>query len=361
MAVPAYDPKELNVAFEIPGFGNGPPTPVYSFPMTPREATKSLFKREAVWQITGMLEQKTFGPKVNPDNVARAFVFDGSGMRPMSEGGGKDMFGIEWEYVQQVGGSIVRPGNPFMADANEWYDKLVWPDIETWDWEAATKYNEEFLKTDNYVICYFMNGWYERLISFMDFEAAIMAIFDEDQQDAVKALFDKLSDLYIKIIDKYLVYFPQIDGFCFHDDWGAQKDTFFSPATCEEMIVPYMRKVTDYIHSKGKFCDLHSCGQLMKQIPNIIKAGWDSWSGQLINDTQKIYELYGDKLIVGVAPDSIDPATATEEELRAAARAYADKFCDPKKPSMLNFYSSYVLRGAYREELYVSSRQNYSK
>jgi hypothetical protein len=29
------------------------------------------------------------------------------------------MFGIEWEYVPQVGGSMVRPGKPFVEDANE--------------------------------------------------------------------------------------------------------------------------------------------------------------------------------------------------------------------------------------------------
>ena len=60
--------------------------------------------------------------------------------------------------------------------------------------------------------------------------------------------------------------------------------------------------VTDFLHSKGKFCDLHSCGQNMKQVPNMIKAGWDSWCPQAMNDTAKEYELYGDKIIIGVMP-----------------------------------------------------------
>jgi hypothetical protein len=140
-----------------------------------------------------------------------------------------------------------------------------------------------------------LNGWYERLISFMDFEGAVVAMIDEDQTQAVKDLFDKLSDLYIRILDKYLSYFPQIDAICFHDDWGSQKETFFSPDTVEEMIVPYMRRVTDYLHSKGKFCDLHSCGQLFKQVPNMIAAaGIHGTPGN--EDTHKIYELYGDEI-----------------------------------------------------------------
>jgi hypothetical protein len=358
MTIPKFDPKELNVVSETPGgFGAGM-TPVFDFPVTPKEAYIALYKREPLWQITA-LEQLTFCPGVNPDNVARAFVIDGSGMVPAT-GGVRDMFGIEWEFVPQVGGSIVRPGKPFLADANEWRDKLVWPDINTWDWEGAAKANEKYLDTDKFVSCCFMNGWYERLISFMDFEGAAVAMIDEDQKDAVKALFDRLSDLYIGICDKYLTYFPQIDGFLIHDDWGAQKETFFSPATAEEMIVPYMRRLTDYLHSKGWFCELHSCGQLLRQVPNMIAAGWDSWVGQPINDTQKIYELYGDRLIVGVVPDPVD-MSASEREQRAAAKAYADKYCDPKKPSMFNYYGSGVLTRAYREELYKQSRISYSK
>jgi len=359
MAIPKFDRKELTVASEIPGFFGGPPTPVYNFPVKPKEAYIALYKRQPIWQITA-LEQKFFIPRINPDNVARAFVFDGSGMA-MGEGGGKDMFGIEWEYIAQVGGSMVRPGKPLLEDANEWHDKLVWPDIDAWDWEGAVKENEQYLSSDNLIVCVLMNGWYERLISFMDFEGAAMAMIDEDQTDAVKELFDKLSDLYIRIIDKYLKYFPQIGVFNIHDDWGSQRETFFSPAVAAEMIVPYMRKVTDHLHSIGKFCEFHSCGHLTKQIPNMIAAGWDLWNGQAMNDTRMIYEQYGDKIIIGVNHNLTDPDSLSEDELRAAARDYADKFCKPDKPSILNFGSSMRVPDAFREELYIRSRENYSR
>ena len=360
MAVPAFDPKELEVVAELPSrFGFGPPTPIYSYPVAPKDAQVALYKKEPIWQIMGV-EQKLFVPKVNPDNVARAFVIDGSGMG-FGEGGGKDLFGIEWEYVPQAGGSMVRPGKPFLSDANEWYDKVVWPDIDAWDWEESEKVNKEYLDTDSFIMAWLMNGWYERLISFMDFEGAIMAMVDEDQTDAVKAFFDKLSDFYIKLIDKHLLHFPQIGGFSIHDDWGSQKETFFSPAVAEEMIVPYMKKVTDHLHSKGRYADFHSCGQLMKQIPNMIAAGWDTWGGQPMNDSQKIYELYGDKILIGVIPDPFDPETTSEEDQRAAARAYAEKFCRRDKPSYLNTYGMAMLTPAFREELYKCSRLNYSK
>ena len=356
--IPKFDPKELEVVGKMPSYMGGYEIPIFKYPVTPKEAFKSALARKPYWQINQATEGLIFTPKCNPDNIARGFVFDGTRTPPT---GGIDMFGIEWEYVPKVGGSMVRPGKPYISDASELPEKVVWPNIDEWEWEESAKANEQYLATSQFNMCWFLNGWYERLISFMDFEGAIMAIFDEDSQPYVKDFFDRLSDLYIRIFEKYLEYFPQIDGFCIHDDWGSQKETFFSPAVVEEMIVPYMRRVTDFLHSKGKYCELHSCGQLLKQVPNMIKAGWDAWNPQLMNDTQKIYELYGDKIMIGVLPEDFDPETTSEEEQRRLAREYADKFCRPDKPSFFNFSGIKYLTPAFREELYKQSRINYSK
>ena len=360
MSIP-FDPSELKVVSEIPSFFGGPGTPVYNFPVTPREAFAGMLSRKPVWEPTN-IETCLLCPAIIPDNIARAMVFDGTTFNNRTDGGGKDMFGVEWEYVPQVGGSMVRPGNPLMEDANEWREKIVWPDIDSWDWEGSAKIaNEKYLQTDKFVNFWFMTGWFERLISFMEFDGAIMAMVDEDQKDAVKELFDKLTDLYIRIFDKCLTYYPRIDGFLIHDDWGAQRETFFSPAVCEDMIVPYMKRVTDYIHSKGKTAELHSCGQILKQVPNMIAAGWDCWQPQPMNDIRKIYELYGDKIVIAVMPDQFDPKTTSEEEQRALARKFADEYCSPEKPSYLRFSAAPLLTPAFREELYIQSRKNYGK
>lgn len=367
MSIPKFDSKELTVIGEAPNIIGGPGTPIYSFPIDPKEAVKALFKKKPLWQVMiGLgVEFMPFNPGCNPDNVARAMVFDGTFIPGVSNlVGGKDMFGIEWEYVPSAGGSMVRPGKPFIEDANDISKKVKWPDIDRWDWEGAKKASEMYLGTSNCNYVMILNGFYERLISFMDFEGAIMALIDEDQSDAVKDFFDQLSDLYIRILDKYFTYFPQIDIIDLHDDWGGQKDTFFSPTVVEEMIVPYMRKVTDFVHSRGKLIDFHSCGNNIKQVPNMIAAGFDAWTPQAMNDTRKIYELYGDKILIGVMPDLYDVKSSTEEEQRAHARAYANEFCKPEKPSFLNMYAGYgydILTNAFREELYKQSRINYSK
>jgi hypothetical protein len=356
MSVPKFDPKELKVVSEIPPFFPGAPsTPVYDFPATPKEAYAAAYKREPIWAISGM-ESGFFCPSVYPDNVARGLIIEGFPTDP-SKFGGKDMFGIEWVFVPTAGGSMVRPGKPFLNNANEWKEKLVWPDIDKWDWEGSAKANEGFLNGvygKNLVFHWIMNGYFERLISFMDFEGAAVAMIDEDQQDAVKELFQKLTDLYIKVIDKFVQHF-HAEAFCVHDDWGSQMAPFFSPAVTAEIIVPAMRRLTDYAHSKGIWMDFHSCGHIEQQVPNMIAAGWDSWSGMPMNDTLGLYKKYGDKILIGLVPPQFAPDTP-EAEQRAAAKKFVEEYCSADKPCLVNMYGSAVLTPAYREELYKQSR-----
>jgi hypothetical protein len=358
MTIPRFDPRELKVIQEIPSaFPDFPSAPMYDFPVPPKEAYKALLRRHPIWTLTGV-ESIFFTPSVYPDNVARGFVIEA--VPPdRSTYGGKDIFGIEWVYVEQVGGSIVRPGNPFLSSANEWKEKLVWPDIDNWDWEGSARLNESLINGDQILSCWIMNGYFERLISFMDFEGAAVAMIDEEQQDAVKELFEALTDLYIRIVDKYIAHF-KAEAFYVHDDWGSQMAPFFSPAVTKELIVPAMRRLTDHIHTRGALVEFHSCGHIEQQVPNMIAAGWDSWSGMAMNDTQGLYEKYGDQIIIGVMPDQFEPG-ADEETQRKMARDFVNHFCNPQKPCIVNWNASAILTPAYREELYKQSRIRFAE
>lgn len=356
MSNPKFNEKELeNTVAETGMFGA---IPRYNYPVTPKEAYRAMLDHKPIWQTTGV-ESMLFTPMCYPDNIARAFIFEGRPFNP-ADGGGKDMFGIEWEYIPVAGGSMVRPGKPFLEDVDEWYDKVVWPNPDEWDWAGTAEANKEYLNTDKFITFWIMNGWFERLISFMEFEGAIMAMADEDYQEDVIKLFDKLSDLYIKVVDKVAEYFPQVDAICCHDDWGSQKETFFSPALVEKVIVPAMKKVTDRIHEKGMYAELHSCGQIYKQVPNIIKAGWDYWNPQPMNDTEKIYDEYGDKLVIGVIPKMSTAEEADEATQIAEADAFVKKYCsDPNKTVTINKTSGRGMTPAFARELYKASRIAY--
>jgi len=372
--VPKFDPKELELR-DTTVFGR--PAKEYSYPLTKRQLFNELKKGEPWWMPYQLYGCNIFCPHIIPDVIARGFVYEVAFPEYASQDkkGGLDMFGIDWEWVEQVGGSMVRPGIPFMEDADEWYDKVVWPDVDSWDWEGCAKANENFLSDDNTNQIWFFSGYFERLISLMEFENALMAIFDEDYQEDVDAFFTKLTDLYIDIFDHIFKYFPKVNAVFFHDDWGSQKETFFSPALVEKMIVPHMKRLTDFLHEHDCFCELHSCGNNYKQVPNMIKAGWDLWAPQLMCDSNKIYDDFGDQITIATFPMNLPEDVMSkgsdeeklaafeahpEEEQRAIAREFARRVNKPGKPSALNAYAFRYLTPAFLEELYIETRKIYS-
>jgi hypothetical protein len=336
-----------------------PPSPKYNTPITPRENVNRFFRKGgALWTPCGG-DIVTIIPKILPDNPARAFVFD---LEPfdMKEAGGKDFFGIEWEYIPQVGGSMVRPGKgALLEDVNDWEKVIKFPNLDDYDWEGSSKRLKEVTEAGRAVSIWVMNGLFERLISFMEFENAALALIDEDQKDAVHALFSKLCDFYDDMFRRFKKYY-NADGIYFHDDWGSQRAPFFSLDVCREMIVPYLKRVCDTCHELGMYLDLHSCGFNELLVPAMIEAGVDVWSGQTMNDRVKMLKLYGDKIKLNIAPDPVMPQPgATKEEMEQAAKESLDKFIDTYGPYLDSILVSGMgsLPGMY-ERIYTLTRKN---
>ena len=363
MTIPAFDEAEMRVVRTIPKPAFLPEINLYGYPYSTREAVASVYERRPAWQVLGM-EMKEFCPIIIPDNVARGFVWETQSIDNLTQAGGKDMFGVEWVYVPSAMGSMEKPGVPHLLDdVNDWPDVIEFPDVDAWDWQGSAKLNNgTYLTDETFNRMWFFTGYFERLISFMGFENASVAMIDPDQQEAVKSLFEHLTDLYISILDHAMDVYEHIDGVYLHDDWGSARDTFFAPSCIAETTVEPMRRFTDHAKQLGLHTELHSCGSNFKQVPNMIAAGWEMWNPQgNVNDAHALYEQYGDKIVLAVKPDDFDVEHSTEEEQRQAARAYAEAFCNPDRPTMFSFIDGgRYLTSAFQEELYRVSRQRYS-
>lgn len=320
-----FDPKEIENAKIIEGRG-GRKISVFASPITPRENFRRALRHEAMWMPSAFDKGGALN-EIIPDNPAR--------MR-----GGLDMFGIYWEFVPRAGGSIVRPGNPTLTDITKWREIIKFPDVDSWDWEGQVEAERQNLKEDQkFVFFTILTGYFERLISFMDFGPAAYTLMNRKVKQDVKDLMDALANLWIDIVDHvYKYYGDLVDGITLHDDWGAQDGPFFNERVVREMIVPYMRKVTDHIHSLGYVTNLHSCGKVEKLVPCMIEAGFDCWDGMAINDYHMLYELYGDKILMNV-PANDYPADADEETKKEWAAKFVEEFANKNKPAALSFYN----------------------
>ena len=191
--------SELEIIGEIPGIFGRPGTPIRNTPVSPRENMAALYYDKKPYWLPVSLESRMFSSQLYSTRLSR-----GSGKDQT------DVFGIEWEYVPAVGGSIVRPGSPFLEDVNEWKEKVIIPDVESWPWKEEAK--EVKLDPRFSHEMSFVNGfWFERLISFMDFMPAAMALIDEDQTDAIKELFQATTDMACKLVDIFCENYPFLD------------------------------------------------------------------------------------------------------------------------------------------------------
>ncbi len=356
----AFDEKELRVIRREKNFMGGEIL-IYNTPISLKEGFISAMRDKNPWWIPNGSEQVLFCPSVIPDHIARGFCFEAVPV-PREQFGGRDMFGVEWEFIDVAGGSMVKPGAPLLEDANDWKDVIHFPDIDSWDWAGSGERNREYLSGDKANVMTLLNGcWFERLISFMDFEGAAMALMDEDQEDAMKELIHEMTSLYIRIIDKACSVY-NLDGFTIHDDWGSQMAPFFSEKVARTFFLPEMKRLVDHVHQKNLFIELHSCGHLVKRCNIFVEAGFDAWSPMPMNDTASLFETYGDKIVIAVINDKPFPPDASEEEQRACARAFAQRFCKPGKTVSFSFYNNpNQSTQAFQKELYKASRELYSK
>ena len=319
-----FSEDELRVIGEYPGpFPGMPALPRYNTPISPAENYELIINGERPLWLPGMNDINMIMGTFLPDNQAR--------MK-----GGKDFFGLEWVFVPVATGATRKPGTPYITDMNTWKEKIQFPDLDRYEWETL----KESIKPEDDRVPFvtILNGIFERLISFMDFDGAAMALIDEDQEDAILEFFDVQADFYCKLVDKYVAHGnPRIISF--HDDWGSQRAPFFSPATVKKMILPSLKKVLSHIHSKGVFVDMHSCGKNEMLAPIYIEAGVQSWTPQPMNDQKMLYDNYGDRLLLGVTPPNIDPQ-ASEEELYAGLKDWVEYFCRPGKPPVSIFSMS---------------------
>jgi len=356
--VPFNREVEMQVVGEYRSlFPGAPGLPRLNTPISPRENLRRLFEeKDPLWMPSGR-DYFTLIPRIIPDNVARGFVFDVEPLDLRTEAGGKDFFGVDWVYVEKVGGSMVRPGSPKVPDINRWEDYIKFPDLDSLDWEGSAEKHREFLNTDRMNLVWVMNGLFERLISFMDFENAALAMIDEEQQEGVHRLFDALCGFYDKLIEKYRTYY-NADIILFHDDWGSQRAPFFSLSTVREMLVPYLSRIVESCHKRGMYLELHSCGKNEMLAPAMIEAGVDAWTPQPMNDRHMLIEKYGDKLIIGVQLQI--PMDASEEDTINCVKSFVEEYGKYKNviAGMLAMGPNQAV--AYKT-LYELTRQLYSK
>ena len=108
------------------------------------------------------------------------------------------------------------------------------------------------------------------------------------------------------------------------DDWGSQRDMLFSPSIWRELIYPNLKRVIDYVHSRGAFVSLHSDGCIGKVCDELAELGIDvlhPWQESAGMSYDLYLSQYADRFAIlgGVCVQTalgILPRERLEEEIR---------------------------------------------
>lgn len=108
---------------------------------------------------------------------------------------------------------------------------------------------------------------------------------------------------------------------------GFKTGTFLSPDTLRRLTFPWHKRVCDAAHGHGKVALLHSCGNLVSVIRDIIDSGYDgkhSFEDAISPSIFELNEMFGDRicLLGGVDVDFL--CRADESALRARVRKMID-------------------------------------
>ena len=351
MARPKFSPEELQPTGEFypvsptmlanmpPFFPPMPPEPVLNLPITPDANLKLLAAgKKPYWIPNGGFaggDVASFFPRISSDNIACRNVSDGGPAMDFSGFGDtmkSDWFDMVWDITGSTGASV-RPGNPRIPDITHWEDYVSMPDLSGLDWAGMAEMNREFLNHGKHKRLNIYCGTWERLMCLMDVENAALALIDEDLKPHTLRFLDAYADFLIEYISR-CKQACDINGVMVTEDWAHMRGPFFSPEIAREMLVPFIRRITDFLHANDMLYEMHMCGNTTKLIPCMVEANIDIWSAiqpELYDKpAEELAKQYkNERMIFGLTAPFV-PATASDAELAAAAEALVEEFYDVK-------------------------------
>ena len=168
--------------------------------------------------------------------------------------------------------------------------------------------------------------FFERFWSIRSMEDALTDFYL--YPDAVHALFQKLTDFYLRMITRARDEL-HLDGIFTSDDLGTQTSTFFSPEIFDEFFAPYYKQVIDHVHALGMHFWLHACGNIESLIPRFIDLGVDVLHPiqKHTMDERHIARRYGDRICIWAGFDVQQTIPyGTAEDVRREVRFLMDSY-----------------------------------
>ena len=220
-----------------------------------------------------------------------------------------------WPDIDLVMGRLEDSSGGYPIKDWETFEKYSWPDpksISFTEFESIIPILPKGMKIIGQIYGIFEAA--QKLVGYTDF-----CIMLYDEPELIEAIFYKLGRLF-EAMYRGMAAIDQVGALVISDDMGFNTQTLISAEHLRKYVLPHHKRQTDIIHSFGKPCILHSCGELSSVMEDIIEGvkidAKHSFQDNILPVT-KASEIYGKRIAIlgGIDVDRL--ARSTCEEIKA--------------------------------------------
>ena len=349
-------------------FGGGETVlPKFDYPISSIENLQRVARHEKpMWVPNPMLEFQSINPNdmIRPTKATEGLQICMDFTRPATENYTfTDWFLTDWTFVHSAGGPMLTPGFVLCEDVTEWRKYVKMPVLSDWDWDT---FKEDYFKNKhdpNKVLSVDIGlGCTERFVSIMGGYTEAMLAF-AIEPEACKEFFEAFIDHEIELFDKMMENYP-INLLTYHDDWGNEKDTFFSSAMLEDMLMGPTKRFIDHVKARGVVFEFHSCGNITRFLPYFVELGVDFMQIQRrAVDFVALKEQYGAVLGFGGGIEGLEMGSPAPgiEKLVTMVQNTVDLYASTGGFYAATFLSEPEAVWTAASEFYAYSREFYDK
>ena len=197
--------------------------------------------------------------------------------------------------------------------------KLMQPTPDRIDWKYLEENYAKWRAEGRWIQAPFWFGFDVTHSWTVGTETFLMALLEEPEWAA--DMFDTYLHMCIKLFDQIWDAGYHFDSIFWWDDMGYKNTQFFSLNTYRELLKPFHKRAIDWAHNHGIKAHLHSCGDIMPFVPELVEIGLDALNPLEVKAGMRPVELkqrFGKQLVFhgGVNAVLWDDKEAICQEIR---------------------------------------------
>ena len=164
-------------------------------------------------------------------------------------------------------------------------------------------------------------GVFEHLSQIMSLEGLAYAL--HDQPDLVEAVVDRIGELLLAFY-RHLLDLDHVVAIFQGDDMGFRSGTLIAPAHLRAFCLPWLKRLAEATHARGRPFFLHSCGNLeaiMEDLLSDVRIDAKHSFEDAIMPVEDFQRCYGQRVGVLGGLDLNILSGASPENVRQRTRA----------------------------------------